>query len=269
MAFSNSMTKLLKKIENRLGVKILLASINNLPPEKRKLLKLTKDDWAEEVIIPDTLDTFSRYFPNQVEYPMSKSSPNKDGWYIIDEDFIDGVEIIGVRDIDWTTFTNDSLYYAQEMGYGAVDYLALQSGFSVEDVAMIQMRKDMNSLFNSGIFLDFKPPNMIKLTCSTNANISRSLKNYKVILLIKHASSLLTIPSTMFETFESLAIADVAGYLYRNLKYFDGIETVYANIDLKLNELEERMSRRDDIVEILKESSVSASNPSVPVMLTI
>ena len=73
----------------------------------------------------------------------------------------------------------------------------------------------------------------------------------------------------MFETFESLAIADVAGYLYRNLKYFDGIETVYANIDLKLNELEERMSRRDDIVEILKESSVSASNPSVPVMLTI
>lgn len=269
MAFSNSMTRLLNKIENRLGVKILLAHINTLPPEKKKLLQLGKNDWANEVIIPDTLVTFSRYFPNMIEYPMSKSSPSKDGWYIIDEEFVEGVEILGARDIDWTSFTNDSLYYAQEMGYGAIDYLALQSGFSVEDVAMIQMRKDMNSLFNSGIFVDFKPPNMIKLTCATNANMSRSLKNYKIILLIKHADSLLTIPATMFETFEKLAIADVAGYLYRNLKYFDGLETVYASIDLKLSELEEKASRRDDIVQILEESSVSASNQSVPVMMTI
>lgn len=269
MAFSNNMTKLLNKIENRLGVKILLASINHLPKEKRDLLKLSKSDWANEVIIPDTLDTFSRYFPNTITYPMGKSSPNKDGWYIIDEDFIEGVEILGVRDIDWSTFTNDSLYYAQEMGYGMVDYLGMSSGYSVEDVLNVQMGKDFSSLFNNGIFIDFKPPNMFRLTSSTNANISRNLKNYKVTLLIKHADTLLTISSTMFETFESLAIADVAGYLFRNLKYFDGLETVYANIDLKLNELEEKASRRDDIVAELKESSVSASNPTVPIMMTI
>ncbi len=269
MAFSNRMTLLLNKIENRLGVKILLASINELPKEKKDLLKLSKNDWANQVILPDTLVSFSRYFPNMVEYPMSKSSPSKDGWFIIDEDFIEGQTILGVRDIDWTSFTNDSLYYAQEMGYGAIDYLALQSGFSTEDVAMIQMRKDLNSLFNSGIFVDFQPPNKVKLTCATNANISRSLRNYKIILLIQHADTLLTIPSTMFETFEALAISDVAGYLFRNLKYFDGIETVYANIDLKLGELEDKMNRRDDIIAELKESAVTASNPSCPVMMTI
>jgi hypothetical protein len=52
MAFSNNMTNLLNKIENRLGVKML-----NLPE------KLNKNTWASEVIIPDTLVSFSRYFP--------------------------------------------------------------------------------------------------------------------------------------------------------------------------------------------------------------
>ena len=52
---ANRMNKLLDKIERRLGVKQL-----NLPDY------LTKDKWAEEVIANETLDTFSRYFPNSM-----------------------------------------------------------------------------------------------------------------------------------------------------------------------------------------------------------
>ena len=50
--FANNMTLLLNKIENRLGTDML-----NLPDH------LKKETWAERVVIPDTLVTWSRYFP--------------------------------------------------------------------------------------------------------------------------------------------------------------------------------------------------------------
>lgn len=258
MGFSNNMTKLLNKIENRLGVKLL-----NLPKE------IAKPTWATEVIIPDTLTTFSRFFPNEVEYEVTKQSPKKDGIYFIDEDFINGVEILGVKDIDWTSFTNNTAYYAQELGLGYVDYLSSRAGIGVEDIGLLQMKKDISSLFNNNIFLDYLPPNKIKLTSATNSNIGANFGKFRVKLLIKHADSLITISPTMFETFESLAISDVAGYLYRNLKYFDGLETVYSTIDLKLSELEEQMSKRQDIIEQLRDASVSASNNSCPIIMTV
>ena len=84
MAFSNNMTALLNKIEvNRLGIKML-----NLPEQ------LSKTKWAEDVIIPDTLVTFSRYFPNRFPYRVDNDHPKKNGYYIIDEDLVDGLEIL-------------------------------------------------------------------------------------------------------------------------------------------------------------------------------
>ena len=52
MPMANEMTKLLNKIERRLGT-----SQMNLPDY------LSKDVWARDVICNETLDTFSRYFP--------------------------------------------------------------------------------------------------------------------------------------------------------------------------------------------------------------
>ena len=63
--------------------------------------------------------------------------------------------------------------------------------------------------------------------------------------------------------------ADVAKYLYENLKYYDGLETVYANMDLKLSDLENEAGKRDDIVEKLEEAHVSAANPNQPLILCV
>ena len=51
----NRMTDVVNKVERRLGTKPL-----GLPDD------LKKDKWPDEVIIPDTLETFSRYFPHMV-----------------------------------------------------------------------------------------------------------------------------------------------------------------------------------------------------------
>ena len=47
-----------------------------------------------------------------------------------------------------------------------------------------------------------------------------------------------------FEKFEALAQADVATFLYRFLKYYDQLQTVYTTIDLKLQDLEAEAGKR-------------------------
>ena len=71
------------------------------------------------------------------------------------------------------------------------------------------------------------------------------------------------------ETFEDLAMCDVARFLYEELKMFEGLETVYANIDLKLADLQEKANRREEVINYIKESYVSASNKHQPYILTI
>ena len=253
---ANRMNSLLDKIERRLGAKQL-----NLPEY------LSKDKWATEVIANETLDTFSRYFPNSIHIRLDLSQKTKDGYYLLDEYVPDSVEIIGVRDIDWTLFSQDSLRLQEAQGYGVYDFMT--NNYGLDDIALLQMRADHMSLFNNQIFVEYRPPNMLKLSTVTGADITRGMKSFPVEVLIKHARNLMTIPPTMMETFEKLAEADVAGFLYENLKYYDGLETVYANIDLKLNELEEKASKRDDIVDYLNESHVSAANAHQPLMFTV
>ena len=253
---ANKMNNLLNKIERRLGVSQL-----NLPDY------LSKDKWGTEVIANETLDTFSRYFPNSMKIKLDLSQKNIDGYYLLDEYISDNVEIIGVRDIDWALFSRDSLGIQQAQGYGIYDFMT--NNFGMDDIALAQMRADHMSLFNNQIFVEYKPPNMIKLSTVSGADITRGMKSFPIELLIKHAPNLMTIPPTMMEIFEELAEADVANFLYQNLKYYDGLETVYANIDLKLSDLQDIASKRDDIVQRLDEAHVSAANTHQPLMFTV
>lgn len=253
---SNRMTTLLGKIERRLGTNQL-----NLPDY------LQKDKWAEEVIANETLDTFSRYFPNAVNITLDKSMLNREGYYLIDELFEENVEIIGVRDIDWSLFGQPARRRHDGYGYGYYDFLANNYGF--DDIMLIQARADQLSAFNNNIFVDFVPPNKVRFQTVTGADITRSIDHVPIVILIKHAPNLMTIPPTMMETFEKLAVADVARFLYENLKFFDGLETVHATIDLKMSDLENVASTRDDIVEKLDEAHVSAANKNQPMIYVV
>jgi hypothetical protein len=68
------------------------------------------------------------------------------------------------------------------------------------------------------------------------------------------------------EAFEALAQADIANFLYMNLRYYDNLETAYINIDLKLSELQDAAQRRQDAIEALKEGWVSPSNDATPII---
>jgi hypothetical protein len=71
------------------------------------------------------------------------------------------------------------------------------------------------------------------------------------------------------EAFEALAQADIANFLWKNLRYFDNLETAYININLMLSELQDEANKRDNVIEMLKDSYVSGSNDQAPMIWTV
>lgn len=252
---ANKMNKLLDKIERRIGVRQL-----NLPDY------LQKDKWAK-VIDEDSLTTFSRFYPNSFDITLDLSQKKKNGYYIIDEYIPNGVEIIGVRDIDWTKFSEASIQLQQANGFGTYNFMI--DNYNLQDVALLQMRADHMSLFNNQLFVDYKPPNMVKITNATGADVARGIQTIPLTVFIKHAPNLMTISPTMMETFENLAQTDVARFLYEELKYYDDLETVFASTNLRMSDLQDHANKRDDIVSKLEESYVSTSNKNQPLIFTI
>ncbi len=252
--YANNMSRLLDKIEWRLGTKPL-----NLPKE------IKKDKWAN-IIENDTLVTFSRYFPYLYNYEFGPEDKIGE-YYYIDEDYLGGAKVLGIRDISWQDFATDSLAIQQNSGYGIYDFLGMNYG--MDDVALLQMRADHMSLFNNGIYPVFEPPNRVKLMSTTSQDIGSLTKHFHLGIFLEHPKNLSTISPTQMETFEALAQADVAQFLYRFLKYYDQLQTVYLNIDLKLQDLETEAGKRDEIINQIKEGYVSAANANQPIMFAV
>jgi len=145
----------------------------------------------------------------------------------------------------------------------------MTNNYGLDDIALLQMRADHMSLFNNQIFVEYRPPNMVKISTVTGADITRGMNSFPLEIFIKHAPNLMTIPPSMMEIFEELAEADVAKFLYENLKYYEGLETVFANIDIKIGDLESKASKRDEIIERLDDAHVSAANAHQPLIFTV
>lgn len=251
----NRMTDVVSKIERRLGTAPL-----NLPEQ------LQKQHWADKIIKPDTLTTFSRFFPHMIKAQLTKED-KKDGYYLLDRHVPENYEILGVKDILWNDINNEMVGLQQYTGYGI--YNILGRSMDMDSMMLAQSYADMSSLFNSGIYIDFIPPNMVKLGMALGGNTENLMENVFIGVFVKHPENLMTISPTKMETFEQLAQADVATYLYEYLKHYDGIETVYANIDLKLSTLQDHAQKREQILEFLKENYVNPANTNQPIMYTV
>lgn len=251
MAFSNNMTSLINKIEQRLGTGPL-----TLPDH------LKKSQWPDTVIIPMTITTWSRYFPHKMKYHIDASQKMKNGWYLLDEDiFGDDVKILGVQNIDWGTFNSSTIGSM----YGNIDPYAC--GLGLETAINVAISSNMSSMYNTNLYPTFEPPNKFRL--ETAYGRIASVNNYDVNVLVQHSPNLLTISPTQMETFESLATADVAIYLYNELKYYDAIETVFANSNIRLDDLKEQADKRADVMNYINESYVSAANKNQPYIICV
>lgn len=255
MSMANRMTDLLNKIEHRLG-----SDIMGLPRE------FQKDKWAKKIIAKETLDTFSRFFPRRIQYVLGPENKKND-YYLIDESICGGLDILGAGDIDWHSWSN----HFPGLLYGGVNsYDMMTSGVDFETYVDVTQMADHVSLFANGIYVDFQPPNRIYLRVVIASSFLTNFQRIPIYIYTKHPLNLKTIEPTKMEIFEELALADVATYLYEKLKLYDGISNAFGDgMDLKLASLEEKARRRDDIVERLRNSYVSAANKAMPIMITI
>ena len=190
----------------------------------------------------------------------------KNDYYLIDESICNNVQILGVGDIDWHAW---SAHYPGLLYGGVNSYDMMTSGVDFETFTDIQMMADHVSAFSNGIYLEFVPPNKIKLNIIISSSFLTNYQTIPINLFVKHADNLKTIPPTQMELFERLAISDVATFLYEQLKMYDNLETTYSNIDLKLSSLEEKSRDRQQIIEYLESNYVSAANRNQPILLTI
>ena len=249
----NQMALLLNKIERRLGLSVL-----PLPDA------IAKNTW-HTVIEEDTIPTFSRFFPYKITIVIDNTC-EKDGYYFIDKDIPEGCKIIGVKDVDWQSYRCDPRYEQYGIGFSNYDFMGYSYG--PDDIALTQVSADYTSLFNLGVYPEFEYPNKIKLVSVNNTPISR-YRPFPLQVFIEHPANLMTISPTMMETFEKLAQADVATMLYQQLKYYDGAETVYANLDLKLDDLRSWSEKREDIVRELDDAHVSTANEFGSLIMTV
>ena len=255
--YQNNMSKLIDKIEWRLG---LIPLTKHLPEE------FGKNAWAT-VIKEDSLLTYSRYVPRRFSFKVTpQTAPKKGPWYYIDEDYVGSQSILGVGDIDWTKFGNRSIGLAQTFGYGTID-AGLAANYTLDDIMGMKQRADYASMFSNQIIPEFEAPNKIKLVAAGNYDVN--IGEFNIILYLKHLDSLTSIPPTAMEKFEQLAQADVAGFLVNNLKYWDGFETVFSTIDLKMSNLESEYGKRESIIDYLEQNYVSANNRAIPLIMTV
>ena len=249
----NQMTLLLNKIQRRLGLITL-----QLPKE------IDKDTW-HIIIEEDTIPTFSRYFPYKITTIIDNSCA-KDGYFFIDKDLPEGCKILGVKDIDWQAYRVDPRFDRYGINFSTYDFIARDYG--IDDVAFSQVGADFLSLFNLGIYIEFEYPNKIRLVSVNGSPVSR-YRPFPLQVFIEHPSNLMTISPTMMEIFEQLAQADIATYLFQQLKYYDNQDTVYMQLDLKMDTLQEWMNKRDDIVRQLEEAHTTTANEGASLIMTV
>ena len=252
----NKMTLLLNKIERRLGTSII-----NLPNN------LAKEQW-HHIIEEDTIPTFSRYLPNAIKVLINTKETDAEGYSWVDENLPDSIKILGIRDIDWSAFGVINGGAKTPAGFGIYDMWSSQYG--IVEIALLQARADITSLYNTAIYPEFKYPNKVRFrTAAGTAAINFQYDTVPLTLLVEHSLDLSTISPTKMEIFENLATADVASFLYENLKYFDNLETVFANIDIKIDALKERADKREEVINELKDGYVSAANSNQPLIYTV
>ena len=155
--------------------------------------QLNKEAWAD-VILTDTIVTFSKYFYHKIRFVVNDETcfsrvENGVKVYYIKDEYLQGLVLLGVMDIDWTDFSADNLSVSQTAGYGyyTPEYVGCIS-CSFETLMGYQMAADMTSLYNRGIFIEFQDPNKLILTNAINTTVD--LKSFVVDLLVQHPNLL-------------------------------------------------------------------------------
>ena len=221
-------TTLLRHIKASLGTNV-------------RVLPVT-DDEVLEVVREETIPTFSKFYPYMCPIyvdPKTDTLRNEEtkSVYVMNTQ---GLEVIGVANVYRTDGASEDNRYPY---------------YNTNNIFDIAIANNYISASQVPETFAFYPPSMIEL-------FPKNFSETKFLVITKciHLPSFQSIPLSLKDEFFDLATLDVKKMLFPILKQYDSLNTPYGNIDLKINDLEEAESKRDELLDKFRSNFLKEPN---------
>lgn len=224
----------------------LLRHIKMMLGAPYKVLPISDEDILN-IVFEETLYTYSSYYPYFTDIVINGDKdrvPGDEnmGIYYLDNNvqFGDDLEIMGVARV----LRKDGYYTT-----------SLYPVYRESDFIDIQLATDLSSATQVPDTFKFLEPNKIEIFPKSRTNYS-----FQVRVKCVHPRHLGTIPLSMREYFFKLATLDVKIALFYMLKNYDQLNTPYGNIDLKIEDYEQAVQEREELLQLFKANYWKESN---------
>ena len=213
-------------------------------------LPISDEEIYQDIILGDTLNTFSEYYPkayvfpcelNQLRVPNAPNSTSSDYSDIYEFPNIEALDcnkILGIRKIEPY---NDLRYEATVQSYETIE--------SFQALAVAQGVANLSSLMEAPMFYEYLGGRRFRVTNGTY------YKNRVVITIdMTYNDELFDIPPRMRSSFAALAELDVRRTLYHNLKYWEELQTAAGSFRLRIDDFQDAENQRNELLDNWNES---------------
>ena len=208
------------------------------------------DDFIREIIEITTVPTFSVYQPyydllyvdvNDLQRAEEYDNNERNGvGYILPE--FKNRHLITVSDVQYNGNSGNSTYTGMS-GYGFNGIMPYAGLNMMQQMMLTNAASQLQSNMYPKLTFDFIEPCTLILYDLIMSN------GICIELAFEHHKSLSTIPLTAEPSFFKLALYDVQDAFYQLAKHWDGIETVYGNINLKIDDWADARNNRNSLLE--------------------
>lgn len=213
------------------------------------------DEGLIRCITEQTLPEFSIYFPYFCQYRLDTSDDNKvygsDTTFFVPET-INDFQVMGVQWAINSTLVGSNNLMTTEANQITMLGTCPMAALSALVGARLAQTLSTSTGFTNESFT-FLPPNMIRL----NANVG----SYPTLVLrTTHRRDLTTIPFGASSLFKELALCDVCLDIIGIRNYFQNIQTLFAQIQLNVDELKNIAEKRVDLIERFRKEQLKSAN---------
>ena len=211
------------------------------------------DDELLEIMMEDTLPTFSKYFPRYLTFPINLSKCRRAKYRVADNDrmnnrkayhldlsqFGSDIVPIDIEDIDYnySNLSDDIMYQDMIQGSGS-PYDIMTNSFG---------RATVVAGLNNEPIHRFEAPDILILDRREYGEIFGG--SVYITFLVLHSADLSTINLSYIDYFTKLYMIDLQISLYETLKHCDKIDTTFGEIDLKIDDWQDAKSKREELEE--------------------
>lgn len=224
--------KMIRRIKRDIGIYGIALPIENV------------DQMILEILEDTTIPVFSLYCPREELVTLDINDLVHNGSCGRGED--SDLYILP----DWLYSGNRNVLYVKRIEYAddimSRNYYPTGRGsiFSnLEDIMLANANRPIVDMSVTKITFKYEHPRKVYIYDSLVAT------KLRLTLACEHDKSCQSIPATAAESFFKLAELDIKAGLYQTIKHYDGIETSYGRIELKIDDWQNARQEREDMIK--------------------